>query len=62
MLERQQSVVKKEKEIKVTKAKENRRRFLVRNWEKQNQINVSKGRPTINLEEEENNIISRYYS
>ena len=62
MLEKQQSVVKKEKETKVTKAKGNRRRFSVRSWEQQNQINVSKGIPTIKLEEEENNIVSRYYS
>ena len=63
MFDKQRIVVKKEKEQrKVKKEKEDKRRFLVRRWEQQNQINVAKGRSTIKLEEEENNILSRYYS
>ena len=42
--------IKKEKEEKV-------RRFSVRQWREQNKLNIALGRPTIKLEEHENEVV-----
>ena len=62
MFEKQRSVVKIEKvEVSIRDTTNTQRRFSVRQWEAQNKINVAKGRPTIKLEEEENDIVIEHY-
>ena len=46
--------------LKETK-KEETRRFSVRHWSALNEENRKKGRPTIKLEEGENDLVSAYY-
>ena len=62
MFETQRSVVKiAKKEVSIRDTTNTQRRFSVRQWEEQNKINMAKGRPTIKLEEEENDIVTEYY-
>ena len=52
MFGKQRSVVKIEKkEVSIRDTTNTQRRFSVRQWEEQNKINMTKGRPTIKLEE-----------
>ena len=62
MFEKQRSVFKTEKvEVSIQDTTNTQRRLLVRQWEAKNKINVAKGRPTIKLEEEENDIVTEHY-
>ena len=42
--------------------REEKKRFSIRQWELQNELNKKKGRPTIKLEEEEGDLVREYYS
>ena len=40
--------------------KEEKRRFSIRQWKAQNEENKKKGRPTVKLEEKDNDALSEY--
>ena len=50
----------KQRSVEIVKEEETRK-FSVRQWSAQNEENKKKGRPTIKLEEKDNDLVSNYY-
>ena len=50
----------KQRSVEIVKEEE-MRKFSVRQWSAQNEENKKKGRPTIKLEEKDNDLVSNYY-